>query len=73
MPREKARFRIEDVIVSVYCPHCEARQASPHYPESHGWDRADVKKYGARGALTCGNCRERFLLPAKVLELFAGL
>jgi hypothetical protein len=73
MPREKAKFRIEDVIVAVVCPHCEARQASPHYPSSHGWDRSDVKFHGARGAVTCGNCRERFLLPVKLLELFAGL
>jgi transcription elongation factor Elf1 len=71
--REKARFQIEDVIVAVTCPHCEARQPSPNYPTSHGWDKADVKKFGARGAVTCGNCRERFLLPVKLLELFAGL
>lgn len=73
MPREKAKFHIEDVIVAVICPHCEARQASPHYPSSHGWDSADVKRSGARGTVCCGNCRERFLLPVKLLELFAGM
>jgi hypothetical protein len=73
MAKPKARYRIDDLIVTVYCPACEARLASPGYPESHGWDKADVRKFGARGAVTCVNCRERFLLPAKLLELFVGL
>lgn len=69
MPKPKAEIRIEDAIVSVACPVCQSRQASPSYSNSEGWDKNDVKKVGRRGQIKCLHCGERFLLPVKVFAL----
>ena len=72
MARKKAKFAIEDIIVSLECPFCGSNLPSPKYPNSVGWDRTELKLYGTSKAVVCEKCRERVLLPTKLFEI-AGL
>jgi hypothetical protein len=73
MAKAKARFTVEDLIVSVTCPGCGARLRSPGYPDSFGWDKSDVRRFRGDKAAACESCRESFRLPVKLFDLFAGL
>lgn len=69
MPREKAVFRIDDIVVQVGCPACRNWQPSPGYPNSLGWDKSDAKKTGRKGVVQCESCGARFALPAQLFHL----
>ena len=49
MAKKKAEFKIEDLIVSVICPHCKQKQDSPGWVNSLGWDKNDLRRVGAHG------------------------
>ena len=70
---QKAAFKLEDVVVSITCPKCKNPQHSPNYPTSHGWDKKDVKKFGAAKQVTCEVCGERFSLPAPLVNMMAAI
>lgn len=69
----RADFKVDDLIVNVSCPHCQNKQSSPNYPSSFGWDRKDVNKVGVRGEINCQQCGKKFMLPAKLFNMMAGL
>ncbi len=71
MGKKKAGYTIEDVIVSIVCPHCMNKQHSPNYPDSFGWDRSDVKRVGRRSEVKCEACGRTFPLPATLFNLMA--
>jgi hypothetical protein len=73
MPKLKARFVIQDLIVEIDCPTCGEPQVSPHYPDSLGWDKVDVRRAAANHGVVCARCRDNFQLPVKLVEMFAGL
>ncbi|MGH9942462.1 MAG: hypothetical protein ACRD9R_08920 [Pyrinomonadaceae bacterium] len=73
MNRRKAEFRVEDVVVSVICPHCQNQQHSPNYPTSFGWDKSDAKRVGPKGEMACEMCRQKFALPAALFSLMTGV
>lgn len=74
MGNKKAGFTVDDIVIKVSCPRCDHQQHSPNYPNSFGWDKADINRVGERGVIVCENdaCRERFALPVKVFELMPG-
>ena len=67
--RKVALLKVEDIIVSLKCPHCKAPLPPPTFPNSAGWDKKDVKVYGKKKQVECGKCGEQVPLPAKLFEV----
>jgi ribosomal protein S27AE len=67
--KKVALFKVEDIIVSLTCPHCEMQFPSPKYPGSVGWDRKELKLYGKKKPVECPKCGERVPLPTKLFEI----
>jgi len=66
---KKADFKIDDVIVTIACPYCQAQQRPPTYPNSYGWDRKYINRVATKGEITCGKCGKKFELPVTLINL----
>jgi hypothetical protein len=71
--KKKAIFKVEDVIVSIACPHCLHKQQPKRYPNSIGWDFKDIRAVGTSRKISCQECKEEFALPVKLFNFLAGL
>lgn len=67
--KKVALLKVEDIIVSLKCPHCKAKLPPPNWPDSAGWDKKDVKVYGKKGQVKCEKCGKEVPLPAQLFEI----